>query len=370
MSHVALSPPSTPEDVWYSRCPVPTPFAVALKLGWLHETFEAAPGRDPLPWRSLGESRDDAIRNAHFTHARADVFRHGGNIPPLWARSEGADTRLIGVSWVTMRQQVQVLPDSGIRTPADLAGKRILVQRQPTASIDYWRASTLRTYEAALASAGLGLRDVVLVEQRSQVGAQSGATAALSPDGSLWTTDRSLARRRELLLPLVRGEVDAIATQAHYGVEFEGLIGARTIFDRSLSPQRLDRVNNDTPDVLTVSASLVEQRPEVVERVLLQLLRARDWARGHRAEVVRLMAQEFKTSEALVDQAWGADLTEGLNIDLGEENVAALQSQHDFLLHHGFIRQAFDLEQWIDRRPLARALARHAEERIAQPEPA
>lgn len=356
--------PSDDASIWYSRCPVPTPFAIALKKGWLHEAFSqssASSSCDALAWRSLGESRDEKIRAAHFTHAHADVFRHGGNIPPIWARAHGADTRVIGVSWVTMRQQVQVMPDSGIHCPADLAGKRILIQRNDNTSVDYWRASTLRTYEAALASAGLGLSDVTFVEQVSSVGAKPAADAALSADGSLWTADRSLLRRRELLLPLVRGEVDAIATQAHYGVEFEGLIGARTIFDRSLSANPSDRVNNDTPDVLTVSSSLVEQRPEIVERVIVELLRARDWARTHRAEVVHLMAQEFKTSEVLVEQSWGDDLVDGLDLDFTPQKIAALQSQHDFLLRHNFISQAVDIASWIDHAPLARAKERYTQ---------
>lgn len=344
-------------QVWYSRCPVPTPFAIALKLGWLQQALESQHGEKRYAFCSLGDSRDERIRAAHYTHAHVDVFRHGGNIPPIWARSRGADTRLLGISWVTMRQQVQVLGESGIRTPADLAGKRLLIQRNDNDVIDYWRASTLRTYEAALASAGLGLADVRWVEQVSRVGARHRPTDALSPDGHLWTVDRSLARRRELLLPLVRGEVDAIATQAHYGVEFEGLIGARTIFDRSLAAASLDRVNNDTPDVLTASARLARERPEIVQTVLLQLLRARDWARSRRSEVVQLMAQEFKTSEALVDASWGEDLISGLDLASTPEKVAAVQSQHDFLLAHGFIDQPFELNEWMDASPL-----RHAEE--------
>lgn len=349
-----------PLQVWYSRCPVPTPFAVALKLGWLQHALEAqdAPGR--YEWCSLGDSRDERIRAAHYTHAHVDVFRHGGNIPPIWARAHGADTRLIGISWVTMRQQVQVLADSGIRSPADLKGKRLLIQRNDNDVIDYWRASTLRTYEAALRSAGLSLDDVQWIEQTSQVGARHKPGDALSPDGSLWTNLRSQARRRELLLPLVRGEVDAIATQAHYGVEFEGLIGARTVFDRSLAEDPAERVNNDTPDVLTVSGRLLRERPEIVQTVLRQLLRARDWARSHRTEVVQLMAQEFKTSEALVDASWGEDLTSGLDLDLTPRKVAAIQSQHDFLLRQGFIDQAFNLAEWIDESPLREAQRAHA----------
>ncbi|MFT4266337.1 MAG: ABC transporter substrate-binding protein [Xenophilus sp.] len=347
--------------VWYSRCPVPTPFAVALKLGWLQQAVEALHGPQRYAFCSLGDSRDERIRAAHFTHEHVDVFRHGGNIPPIWARSRGADTRLIGISWVTMRQQVQVLGESAIRTPADLKGRRLLIQRNDNDVVDYWRASTLRTYEAALKSAGLGLDDVQWVEQVSQVGGRRRAADTPSPDGHLWTNDRGFARRRELLLPLMRGEVDAIATQAHYGVELEGLIGARTIFDRSLSADRLDRVNNDTPDVLTVSARLLRERPEVVQAVLLQLLRAGDWARSHRSEVVQLMAQEFKTSEALVDASWGEDLTSGLDLDLTPEKVAAVQSQHDFLLEQGFIDRAFDLGAWIDPEPLRRARQAHAQ---------
>jgi ABC-type nitrate/sulfonate/bicarbonate transport system substrate-binding protein len=351
---------TTAQDiVWYSRCPVPTPFSVALKKGWLQQAVGQATGCEQAIFKSLAESRDETIRAAHFTHAHVDVLRHGGNIPPLWARSLDADTRLIGVSWVTMRQQVQVMPDSGIHTPADLKGKRILIQRNDNTSVDYWRASTLRTYEAALASAGLTFDDVTLVEHVSHVGKHR-PDAALSADGSLWTADRSFLRRRELLLPLVRGEVDAIATQAHYGVEFEGLIGVRTIFDRSLSANRSDRVNNDTPDVLTVSASLLEKRPDIVDQVLLQLFKARDWAKTHRAEVIQLMAQEFKTSETLVEQSWGDDLFEGLDLNLSDDNIAALQSQHDFLLKHGFISRPVDIQAWIDRQPLERALALYA----------
>lgn len=355
-----LLPGTARHEVWFSRCPVPTPFSLALRLGWFEREFAQDPN---VLWRSLGESSEEVVRNAHFTHAQADVFRHGGNVPAIWARAQGADTRLIAISWVTMRQQVQVLPESGIRSAADLAGKRLLLQRHVDASIDYWRASTLRTYEAALASAGLGFDDVSFVEQPSIVGARTGRAVNPSADGAIWDAERSEARRRELLLPLLRGEVDAIATQAHYGVELEGLIGARTIFDRSLSAEARDRINNDTPDVLTVSASLIARRPEIVTRVLLQLLRARDWAAARRDAVVQAMASEFKTSETLVERAWGDDLLDGLDIALEPHKVDAIREQQRFLLAHGFIEQAFDVEQWIDRRPLEIATRLHERER-------
>ncbi|HXZ09102.1 MAG TPA: ABC transporter substrate-binding protein, partial [Paraburkholderia sp.] len=60
---------------------------------------------------------DVTIRRSHFTHSQPWSFRQGGNIPALWARSQGSDTRLIGLSWVdefqaliTLDRQLEATP--------------------------------------------------------------------------------------------------------------------------------------------------------------------------------------------------------------------------------------------------------------------
>ena len=65
------------------------------------------------------------MRESHFGHTQANSFRQGGNIPPLWARSHGADVRLIGLSWAEQYQAVVTRRDSGIDGPADLAGRKL-----------------------------------------------------------------------------------------------------------------------------------------------------------------------------------------------------------------------------------------------------
>ena len=87
------APPVT--ALWYTRCPVPTASSLAIAQGWLDEEF--AP--DGITVASLRSSADRAVRESHFDHSQAASFRQGGNIPPIWTRSRGADVRLIGLSW-------------------------------------------------------------------------------------------------------------------------------------------------------------------------------------------------------------------------------------------------------------------------------
>ena len=82
--------------IWYTRCPAPTPFGIAVQKGWLEEEF-AADGSDV---KALKDADNVQIRHSHFTHTRAWSFRQGGNIPALWTCALGSDTRLIGLSFV------------------------------------------------------------------------------------------------------------------------------------------------------------------------------------------------------------------------------------------------------------------------------
>jgi ABC-type nitrate/sulfonate/bicarbonate transport system substrate-binding protein len=145
------------DELWYTRCPVPNTFGLAARRGAYAEEFH--PGQD-LKWIALQQSNDLAVHESHFTHTKERSFRHGGNVPALWARSEGADTRLIALSWQPALTPILALPESGIEGPIDLKGRRLLLPVNPHAKIDFWQSVTLRVYETALATVGLGLEDV------------------------------------------------------------------------------------------------------------------------------------------------------------------------------------------------------------------
>src|ERR1700712_1778431 len=102
----------SPEFVWYTRCPAPTPLSISAQLGWVDEAFAGS----GIPVRSIRDSADPKVRQSHFDHSLDWSFRQGGNIPPIWARSTGRQTRVVGITTTDEFQAVITLPSSGIKT--------------------------------------------------------------------------------------------------------------------------------------------------------------------------------------------------------------------------------------------------------------
>lgn len=144
---------SSPAAIWYTRCPVPTPLGIAVQLGFFHDEFSP----DGLELRSLQETRNPAEQASHFDHSLPYSFRQGGNIPPIWARSKGRDTRVIGLSWTDEFQGVIALPKKGLKSARDLRGLRVGLPKRDIA-IDFTRAAALKGVLTALELEGMGTR--------------------------------------------------------------------------------------------------------------------------------------------------------------------------------------------------------------------
>ncbi len=338
------------KTLWYTRCPVPTAFSIALRLGWFDEEF----ADDNISVHSLLQSSDRKVRESHFDHTLADSFRHGGNTPPIWAYAQGNDVRLIGLSWTNQPQYVLALPQSGIKTAADLKGRRLSLPRRSRDTIDFWRAQALHFYDTALASAGLGLDDAQLVdiEVERRFIDEAGDS---SKDGSLWNATQQRGSQREEIAALLRGEVDALISAGPRGLENIALLGAYVVHDLANEPTRLGQTSNSFPYTLTVSGALLKERPDLVARLLSRVLEAAEWAKTHHDEVVRITAQELGVAEEFVHKAFGPALSQQLDVNLSFENIAALRLRKDFLVKHGFIPRDFDVEEWIDSHPLREA---------------
>lgn len=346
------------DTIWYTRCPVPTAFSLAIHLGLLEKEFEP----DGIRIASLQQA-DRGKLQSHFNHSLDDSFRYGGNIPPIWARSEGADTRLIGLSWIDAPHVILTLPESRIRTVRDLKGRRLSVPRRVNDQIDFWRAGALRTYEVALASEGLTLDDVELVDVRIEAGyIDPTTTSALT--GSIFSQARRRSPLSGDLAALVRGEVDAIFSESSFSVHLRGFLGAHVVYDAHTHPDPLVRHNNAIPQAFTVSGSLARDRPDLVARVLRQTLVAAEWAKTHRDEVLHVTALEANVSEEIADATYPL-LEHQLVTGFSADAVEAIRRRKQFLLSHGFIASDFDLESWIDRGPLEAALGLGARELAA-----
>ncbi|WP_327243136.1 ABC transporter substrate-binding protein [Streptomyces sp. NBC_01320] len=326
MTHAVL-----PHTLWFTRCPVPTATGIAADRQWLADEFTP----DGITVRSLQDAAPDADRAAHFTHALPGLFREGGNVPALWARSRGERTRLIGLTWIEERQTVLVAPGSGIRGADALRGLRLAVPRHSIA-IDFWRAMALRGFEGALASAGHTLDDATLV-----------VVPADEHDGQ-WAAE---------LAALRRGDVDAVYVKGALAVEAARRAGAEVAVELDELPDRRFRINNGTPRPITVHQQLLDDHPDLVDRFLAVLLRAADWATGQPDEVARILGSETGAGAAGVAGAYrpGTHLT--LHPDLSDQRLALLAEQEAGLRAHGFLPEPVDVTAWAEPEPLRRAAA-------------
>lgn len=318
----------TVERISITRCPVPTASSVAFDRGFLQKELAKA----GILASVLQDEKDAAMHGAHFDHSLPFLVREGGNIPALWARSTGRDTRLVALVWVDEYQTILALPDANISGPADLRGRRIGIPRHRYLEIDFRAAQALRGFHSALWLAGLTLDDVEPVDLE--------APSAGRRDS--WDTEIDALRRRE---------VDAIFVKGATGLQAARTLDVREVADLRFHPDPLVRVNNGVPRAVTVDAELIEHSG-VVERVLTALLRAADWAADHRGDLTRVIAAETGASPEFVETAYRNG---SLRPALHENLLAALDAQRKFLFEHGFLAGDFNVREWVHAGPLAAA---------------
>lgn len=332
--------PSTPaalDQIWFTRCPVPTASGIAYKLGWLSEEFAA----DGLPVSTLQEARK--LGHHHYDHELPGLFREGGNVPALAARASGAPSRLIGLTWIEEWQTILVRPDSGIRQPQDLKGKRLALPAwgdSRPGSIA--RAMSLHGYKGALSLAGLGFDDVELVEVALQ-------------DQQAASANEGLQRLWSGLDYLARGEVDAVYVKGASAADAARRLGLVVGIDLDLIAAPRYRINNGTPRPITVHQSLLDNHFELVVRFLAQTLNAAEWAANNRAGLNAILEEETRAGSAGVDEAYRGDFHTTLAPDLSAQRLDDLGVQKDFLYLHGFLERDFAIADWVDARPLQAA---------------
>src|SRR5258707_5709538 len=207
--------------LWYTRCPAPTPFGITVQKGWLEEQFAA----DGIDVKALQDADDVQIRRSHFTHTQPWSFRQGGNIPALWARAQGSNTRLIGLSWVDEFQALITLDKQLDTSPESLAGRRFGFPLNTRASVvDFHRATALRGFSSLLGALGVQLEDIDLIDlphtPRSLEDAKPAADAPLA-DWLDAQRSHEFAREAEALL---RGEADVGFVKGATGLDITNLL--------------------------------------------------------------------------------------------------------------------------------------------------
>lgn len=337
--------------LWYSRSSVPTPLGIAAQLGWLRDEFAA----EPTALLSLQESGAVALRDAHMDHRLPNLLRQGGSVPALWARAQGADTRLIGLTWTDEFQVLLALSETGIRHARDLRGLRLGLPLRQEEGVDMARATALRGFLNAIEHNGLHYREVEFVDvpawpKAAQPEEQSEAFLDL-PAGHLSNRDYVAD-----VHALLRKKVDVIYVKGVRGVEVARLLGERATIVANIGgdPDTRAQSNNATPRPLTVNATVLRDHPELVARALRRIVAVGPWAAANPDQALTLLGRETGAREEWVSYAYGIDLHEHLYTDLSERSIGGLEDFKNFLFQWGFIPNNFSVRQWIDPEPLAR----------------
>lgn len=341
------------DTLWFTRCAgngrggVPTATGLAYQLGWLEDEFKA----DGITLRTLQEDANAEFRHHHYDHQLPNLIREGGNLFAIPARAQGAQTRLVGLTWIDEGQSIIVRPDSDIRSPKDLKGKRLalpaikavdLAENKRGRSIA--RYGSLHGYKGALNSVGLSLDDVSLVEVGNGVDSarRDGSGANL---GGFW----------EGVEPLLNGEVDGLYVKGASAAEGAKKLGLVVGIDLDKLPERRFRVNNGTPRPITVHQDLLDHHFDLLVRFLHQTLRAAEWAKTHLDGVYDLLHKEIGASREGLQAAYRDGFHLTLAPDLSAERVELFRQQKNFQLIHGILDRDFDFDAWIDPRPLEEA---------------
>lgn len=332
----------SPVELWYTHCGAATASALAIRKGWLQQEFNQ-PG---TVLHALRDSTSLAIRNSHYNHSQSGMFREGGNIPPIWAKGTGQDTVVIGITWLDEYQGIITLADSGIRTLADLKGKRLGVPLHAQALIDFRRGAAQHAYETALRLANLTTRDVTLVD-------------LAVPSYDTQDGPRNIVRepkRSVEVAALEGGEVDAIFLRFAHGYRLSQDPRFHQVININALPDHLLRVNNGTPRPVTVDRAFLDNHPELVVRYLAVLLETAEWAKENPDEVIELLREDGSdiTREEIIG-SHGNDLHLHFDPKLIPEYVLGLEVQKDFLHRWKYLNKDFSVRTWIEFWPLVRA---------------
>ncbi|MBQ7429510.1 MAG: hypothetical protein IJV29_07565 [Butyrivibrio sp.] len=333
------------KEIHYTICPVANASYIAANKGFLEEGLSRL-GVKPVKLQTLSPEN----WGHHFNYEDDRLFREGGNTPPIWSKSRGAEPVLIGINPIEGEQVILVRQDSNIFEPKDLKGARLGIPVRDKVIIDHQQTSVRQGFQNVLEAFGISEDEVEYVELHDDEEQVFGGTGnwiyRVGPD----------------IEALDRGEVDAVFVKLSSPERLLESGKYRKLIDLFKDQHKVYPVNNEYPNVLTVSKKLAEEEPEVVVEYVKQVILAARWAAGHKEEAEKLLAEQTNATVEQYRKAYPTNFFARLEPGFDDAALRTLDNRAKFLYDNGFLESRVDVYEWYDRSFLDKAIAELAEQ--------
>lgn len=283
--------------------------AAAYTKGWIEEAFRADGVEvEWLFFKGTGPAVNEALTNRQLD------FAFQGDLPTLIGRANRLPTRVLMSTSSRTHIYAAVPPASPVRSIAELRGRRVAFSKGTMTQLPANRL---------LQAAGLSEREVRVVSLDTAT--QLAALATSDVDAVFGST--VLLKQRNAGLARIVG-----STRAHPGFTGQSL--------------------------MLVTEAFAQAWPEAVDRVVEALVRSAHWSSepANREEILAIWARGGTPAEVWREEFDPASFAVRLGPPLDRFLTSRLELAVEDAQRYRLIRQGFDVEAWIDRGPVQRAL--------------
>jgi ABC-type nitrate/sulfonate/bicarbonate transport system substrate-binding protein len=286
----------------------------------------------------------------HYIHNMDNLIRFGGLTPPIHVHADLRRTRLLGMTHVNEGGCMMVRSRDDIYRMADLKGRKIgLSKSLNTIKMDWWRFQEEQGIELMLRLNGMTRKDVEIVEfpYADDWYDKPEMLEPMENPSETWLKrdhKHDLAFR-PLETALLKGVVDAIFTQSKVMQHLQEATGKlKAIEDLSRYPDWTLQVTN-VPAVITCTDVMAEKHPELVVTFLKGMIKVGRWANEHKHAAAAILDKQTFYQD--VEDTYRGIKDVDMVPNLSPQNLACVEIGKDFMLSHGYIKNDFDVAQWV-----------------------
>lgn len=338
-------------EVLHTLCPGPQASYFSVALGWTQEELAKVGARKLTYLRSIPDPEEIW---PHVGHRSDSLIREGGNWPPIWTRADLGDTVLVATLAPSPEGgQIVVRVDSGLYNVAQLRGKKIGVPKGlNNRKLDFGRVPQHRGVRDALLVNNVGIDEVIIVDLLHDDWAVEKPSATPAERAGRYTERKYLDAHD--VKALDAGEVDAIFSNRAKTKALEATGKFKAIEDLGRYPD-WTLTGAGTP-VISVSGKLAREHPEYIIAYLRAAIRGGRWVNENPRAAAELFAS--KSGPHLDIGELARELASKDYVPkLDPQALGGLEVQKKFLKDFGYIKNDFNIADWVDPSFLAEAHA-------------